>query len=211
MKEKKPKETSKSSKEVKFYSIKDEIRILGIDDGPFDLYEDKKAIIIGVVFRGGKWLDGVLRAEVTVDGTDATEKVSQMVCKSKHKDIRIVMIDGLGFAGFNLVDLEEFFEKTSLPVIAVVRDMPDFEAIESALENTEHKEFCLSCIKKAGRPRKVETKDGKHVYIQFRGISFKDAARIVKLSSTRSLIPEPLRVAHLIASGIVLGESRGGA
>jgi len=33
----------------------------------------------------------------------------------------------------------------------------------------------------------------------------------VKLSSTRSLIPEPIRVAHLIASGVALGESRGGA
>jgi len=37
------------------------------------------------------------------------------------------------------------------------------------------------------------------------------AEYIVKLSSTRSLIPEPIRVAHLIASGVALGESMGGA
>lgn len=208
MKEKKAKETEKA---VKFYSIKDEIRILGIDDGPFDLHAGGKALIVGVIYRGGKFLDGVLRTEVTIDGTDSTERIAEMVCKSKYKDIRIIMIDGLGFAGFNLVDLEELFEKTGLPVIAVVRDLPDFKAIEEALDNTEHKDYYLSCIKKAGRPRKVETKDKKHIYIQYKGITFSDAEKIVKLSSTRSLIPEPIRVAHLIASGIVLGESRGGA
>jgi endonuclease V-like protein UPF0215 family len=208
MKEKTAKEPEKT---VKFYSIKDEIRILGIDDGPFDLHAGGKALLVGVIYRGGKFLDGVLRTEVTVDGTDSTEKVAEMVCKSKYKDIRVIMIDGLGFAGFNLVDLEELFEKTGLPVIAVVRDMPDFAAIEDALDNTNHKDYYMSCIKKAGRPKKVETKDKKHIYIQYRGITFSDAEKIVKLSSTRSLIPEPLRVAHLIASGIVLGESRGGA
>jgi uncharacterized protein len=196
---------------VKFYSIKDEIRILGIDDGPFDLHAGGQALLVGVIYRGGKFLDGVLRTQVTIDGTDSTEIVAEMVLKSKYKDIRVIMIDGLGFAGFNLVDLEELFERTGLPVIAVVRDMPDFAAIEAALENTKHKDHYLSCIKKAGCPKKVVTNDKKHIYIQYRGITFSDAEKIVKLSSTRSLIPEPLRVAHLIASGVVLGESRGGA
>jgi hypothetical protein len=198
-------------KNVKFYSIKDEIRILGLDDAHFDLRKDSKAMIVGVVFRGGSYMDGVLRTDVTVDGTDATEKLISLVKKSKFKDIRVVMLDGLGFAGFNLVDLEKFFEETGLPVIAVVRDMPDFKSIEAALENLGNKEYYLSCINKAGKPNRVETQPGKYIYIQYNGISFTDARRIVQLSSTRSLIPEPLRVAHLIASGIILGESRGNA
>jgi len=49
------------------------------------------------------------------------------------------------------------------------------------------------------------------VYIQCAGIEAQHAARIVNLTATRSNIPEPLRVAHLIATGIVLGESRGKA
>ena len=35
-----------------------------------------------------------------------------------------------------------------------------------------------------------------------KGISEDDARKIVKLTSTRSSVPEPLRVAHLIASGL---------
>jgi endonuclease V-like protein UPF0215 family len=38
--------------------------------------------------------------------------------------------------------------------------------------------------------------------MEIAGINVDDARRIVRLTSTRSSIPEPLRVAHLVASGI---------
>ena len=196
---------------VKFYRIKDEIRILGIDDAPFNLYTDRTTMLIGTIFRGGKWLDGVLKTEVEVDGTDSTERISEMVKKTKHKDLRIIMLDGLGFGGFNLVDMKQLFEETKLPVIVIVRKMPDFEAIKKAIKNLEHRGFYERCMKTAGKPKRLETKPRKFIHIQHFGIDFSDAAEIVKLSATRSLIPEPIRVAHLIASGVVLGESRGGA
>ena len=47
--------------------------------------------------------------------------------------------------------------------------------------------------------------------MQICGIERIDAEKIVKLSTTRSAIPEPLRVAHIIAAGIVNGESKGRA
>jgi len=200
-----------AEKDVKFYSIKGEVRILGLDDGHFDFRKDKKALVVGVVFRGGSYLDGVLRTEVSVDGTDSTKKIIRLVNDSKFKDIRVIMLDGLGFAGFNLIDIDRLFRKTGLPVIVVVRRMPDFEAIENAIKNLAHRKYYRRCIRTAGRPEKIEIRSGKHIYIQHRGISFENAKRIVALSSTRSLIPEPIRVAHLIASGIVLGESRRGA
>ena len=200
-----------SSKDVRFYSIKEEVRILGLDDGHFDFRKDKKALVVGVVFRGGRFLDGILRTEVSVDGTDSTRKIIRLVNGSKFKDIRVIMLDGLGFAGFNLVDIDKLFEKTGLPVIVVVRRMPDFAAIEDAIKKLAHRRFCRRCVAIAGRPEKVEVAQGRHIYIQYRGISLEDAKKIVSLSCTRSLIPEPIRVAHLIASGIVLGESRRGA
>jgi len=198
-------------KEVKFYSLKKEIRILGIDDAPFDFRKDKETMLIGTVFRGGEWLDGILRTEVKVDDNDATDTIIEMVKRCKFKDLRVIMLDGLGFAGFNLVDMARVFKETKLPVIVVVRKMPDFKKIKKAIKNLQHAEFYNDCIKKAGIPQKVETKKNKFIHIQFHGLRFEDAERIVKLSSTRSLIPEPIRVAHLIASGVALGESRGNA
>ena len=42
----------------------------------------------------------------------------------------------------------------------------------------------------------------KRVFMHTVGVSIDDATRIVRLTSTRSNIPEALRVAHLVASGI---------
>ncbi|MBM3309562.1 MAG: DUF99 family protein, partial [Candidatus Altiarchaeales archaeon] len=52
---------------TKFYRIKPEVRILGLDDGPFK-QNDKKVLVVGVVFRGGSFLDGVVSTKVRVDG-----------------------------------------------------------------------------------------------------------------------------------------------
>ncbi|MFH7882614.1 MAG: DUF99 family protein, partial [Candidatus Aenigmatarchaeota archaeon] len=52
--------------------IKSEIRVLGFDDSAFEKNSESLVPVIGVVFRGGKFLDGVLKTEVKVDGLDAT-------------------------------------------------------------------------------------------------------------------------------------------
>ena len=49
------------------------------------------------------------------------------------------------------------------------------------------------------------------IYVQLTGISIERAKEILKISCTRSNIPEAVRIAHLIASGITYGESRGKA
>lgn len=192
------------------FHIKDEIRILGIDDSA--LISDR-ITIVGAFFRGGQWLDGVLRSEVTRDGLDATDRIVSMVRHSKHlPQIRAIMLDGVTYAGFNTVDIVRLNDETGIPVIVLMRDMPDFEKIESALSFLPDYEKRLEIIRKAGKITSVITKDESNpVFIQCCGITPEFAARIVKISSTRSNIPEPLRVAHLIATGIVLGESRGKA
>jgi endonuclease V-like protein UPF0215 family len=49
----------------------------------------------------------------------------------------------------------------------------------------------------------VPIKGGKSmIYMQISGISEEDARKILQITSTRSYIPEALRVAHLIASGL---------
>ena len=47
------------------------------------------------------------------------------------------------------------------------------------------------------------------VYVKYFGLKREEATEIIKLSIIRGAIPEPIRVAHLIATGIKKGESRG--
>ena len=106
--------------------MKKEIRILGIDDAPFDRFKDRRTLLLGAFFRGGSSLDGVLSETVEVDGTDSSDKIIRMVRKSRfYKQLRAIMMKGIAVAGFNLIDVEKVSKKTGIPVIVVMRRMPD--------------------------------------------------------------------------------------
>jgi endonuclease V-like protein UPF0215 family len=92
---------------------------------------------------------------------------------------------------------------TNLPVITVTREKPDLAEIHKALQNLPNSEERWQAILSAGEPVEVSTRDKKaKVYMQTAGVSKEDAQKILRLTSTRSNVPEALRVAHLIASGI---------
>ncbi len=188
----------------KFRVVKPEIRVLGVDDGVFVPHSKGHALVVGVVFRGGYWLDGVLRTKVLVDGLDATQKIASMVLDSPHcKQLRVIMLNGVTFAGFNVVDIKRLSTKTNLPVIAITRDRPDFVKIHEALNNLTNREKRWKAIRGMDELYEVRTRGkGARVYMQIHGVYEEDARRIVQLTSTRSSVPEPLRVAHLVASGI---------
>lgn len=188
----------------KFRVIKHEIRIVGVDDGVFLPHTKGLADVIGVVFRGGYWLDGVMKTEIAIDGMDATEKIGGMISGSHHyAQIRVIMLDGVTFGGFNVVDINGLSGLTMLPVIAVTRDEPDFEDIRKALTHLPESKKRWKILENQSTLISVKSrKDEEPVYMQVAGISREDAEKIVKETSTRSNIPEALRVAHLIASGL---------
>ena len=187
-----------------FRVIKPEIRVLGVDDGAFIPHVKGQVPVIGVVFRGGYWLDGVMHTKIAVDGFDATDRISSMITGSSHyKQLRVIMLNGITFAGFNVVDVKALNAATNLPVITVTREKPDLAEIHKALQNLPNSEERWEAILNAGEPLEVSTRNKKAiVYMQTAGVSKEDAQKLLRLTSTRSNVPEALRVAHLIASGI---------
>ncbi len=190
------------SAKKEFRIIKPEIRVLGIDDGKFVPHTEGNVMVVGVVFRGGCWIDGVMHTRIAIDGLDATVKLASMINGSPHRrQLRLVMLNGVTFAGFNLVDINKLHSATGLPVIALTRDKPDLEAIHEALKNLPNPEERWRIVLAAGEIYEIMCR-GSKLFIELAGISLADALRVVLLTSTRGCFPEPLRVAHLIASGI---------
>jgi hypothetical protein len=193
-------------------SVKKEIRIVGFDDAPFIPRTKGKVPVIGTVFRGGNYMDGVFKTEVNIDGMDATRTMIKLLNRSKHKEqLRIIMFKGITFGGFNMIDISSLYNETNLPVIVVNRKKPDLEKIKTALKNFNDFEKRWKCVENAGKIHKMKIEKNKNIYFQSKGLSQEEAEKIIKLSCTRSLIPEPLRIAHLIASAIIKGESGGRA
>jgi len=197
--------------------MKPQFRVLGIDDGPFS-FSDRKVPIIGVVVRKG-YIDAVMRTEAEVDGEDATSVISGLVMESGYRDqLEAVMLDGACVGGFNVVDIGELHFSTGLPVLTITRDRPDMGKIAVALEKlgsapkygrrpVQDWKKRLEILK---RTRLVEVNTGhKPIYMGFAGIEEPQAKGIVTASTVRGAIPEPIRLAHLIARALVTGRSKG--
>jgi hypothetical protein len=185
--------------------MKPEIRIIAWDDCAFTK-RSRKVRIIGAIFRGGSFMDGVLSTEIEVDGLDATEKITESITNSRHYDqLSYVMLNGITLGGLNLVDIKKLHKKTGLPVIVVQRKKPNKKEFGLTLKIFSDYKKRLNIVKNAGKFCKW-----RKLYYQKAGMTKTAVEQILEITCTRSLIPEPLRVAHLIASGLS-GESRGRA
>lgn len=187
-------------------SMKTRIRVLGIDDGPHKKHKAGKALLVGTVMRGSEMVDGVISANVEVDGTDSTEKIVELIKGSHFRSlIRCIFLDGIAVAGFNVIDVGQLYKETGIPVIVIMRHKPDHQSIISAME-TAGFPGRYSLIEKAPPPENY-----KELYIQRMGIARDDAHEIIDICTSNSQIPECLRLSHIIASGIATGHSKGDA
>lgn len=189
-----------------FRSIKSEIRTIGIDDGCFIPKTKGTVDIVGVVYRGINWFEGFIHSKVTIDGLDAIEKIVSMIKNSSfYGELRVIFLDGITFGGFNVVDINKLYYLIDLPVISITREKPDLKSIEAALHNLPDFKVRLQSIMNSGKLIEVKIRNNENsIYIQTAGILEEDAKKIIKKMSTKSNIPEPLRVAHIIASGLTL-------
>jgi endonuclease V-like protein UPF0215 family len=188
--------------------MKKELRVIGIDDAPFDKFDplQKYVLVVGTVFRGGSFMDGMISCYVEKDGEDASLRIIEMINDSRFKpQIQAIFLNGIAVAGFNVINPVAVNKETGIPVIVVIRDYPDYKKIFSALEKLSMQKK-IDVIKKTPKPVKIN-----NIYVQCLGISKENTKKLLKICCTHSDVPEPLRVAHLVASGIVEGQSKGRA
>jgi endonuclease V-like protein UPF0215 family len=190
--------------------MKDQIRVFGVDDGPFK-FGQIEVPIIGVIMRAPNYIEGICKSEVTVDGSDSNEKLIEMLNKSHYKDqIRLIMFDGVALGGFNVVDIERLHNILKVPISTITRTKPDLELIKETLKkHFDDWQTRWDAINNLELIR-LET-NFKPMYIKHIGISLPELKRVIALTTVRGVLPEPIRVAHMIATAIVKGESVGKA
>jgi len=177
-------------------------RFVGFDDG-FSGFESRKACIIGCI-TAGAYVECFLYDTIDVDGFDSSEKIISMVRKSRfYEQIKCIFLPGITFAGFNVADIVEINERTSIPVVVIMKKRPDFERLSKAIENVSMPELRKEVIKKAGDIHMLEG-----LYVQFTGCCKEDVRAYIRASRFKGNTPECLRIAHLVASAIAYGESK---
>lgn len=181
--------------------------VVGFDDAPFPAGYVGKVKVVGTMYAGSR-LDGVLVGEVEKDGLDAAEKLAALIAQSKFApNLHLIMLQGIALAGFNVVDVFALHQQLGLPILVVSRRNPDMVAIKDALlTNVRGGPEKWAMLKRLG-----PMEPAGPVYVQRVGLSLEQAAALVKRLAVEGSLPEPLRVAHLIAGAIAEGQSRGRA
>ena len=190
--------------------MKPNVRILGIDDAPFR-FGDAETEAVGVVVRAPSYVEGVMMTHVAVDGRDATARLAAMIGRSRYRDnLALVLLDGAAVGGFNVVDIEALYEATDVPIATITRDEPDAKAIEKALRaRFPDAEERLAVLRR--QDLVMVATAHKPLYVSCAGIAARDVSEAIAKCTVRGAIPEPIRIAHIVATAIKKGESHGRA
>ena len=174
-------------------------RIIGIDDGPFTKQQEYAPLVAALL--DGPHLRDVRVTRVTVDGLDATVKTVKLLGRWRPAP---TILSGVTFAGFNLIDPHVLQEKFRVPVVVVVGSRPDNRAVKRALvKHFPDWKQRWAIIRSLGPLRRVRTNpDESPIYYESFGCTPQEAASILKCCSYVSRLPEPVRIAGLLAAGL---------
>jgi len=160
------------------------------------------ASIVAVWFTGLR-VDRVRVDVLQVDALDATDVILSLLARARTD---IVFLSGVSFAGFNIVDCNRLHSTLHMPVIVVSREKPNNASVKRALK----KHFAdwktrWGYVRRLGRIHQFASKPGEQpLYFEPVGISAADARRIIRAFCVTSRVPEPIRVAGIMAKGLGL-------
>jgi endonuclease V-like protein UPF0215 family len=216
------------------------VNVIGFDDGPFPREHRGDVLLVGVVCSGTR-VDGVVSGRIRRDGANATKVMIDLVRASQFgSHVQAIMLQGIAVGGFNVVDVKGLSAALRIPVLVVTRRLPDMAAVKRALFSAEpqarprvagaarkwkllESAGTMELLGASRRSLRRETAHGgpkpptgirtvtPRLWIQRAGLSLEQARKLVADTTLHGNIPEPLRLAHLIAGGITTGTSRGRA
>jgi len=179
--------------------------LIGIDDGPFDKDTDPVTPIVGVVMEGSDLVEGVAMTSFPIDGAGVTDFLVEWIRGLRFRaGLQGIVLGGITIAGLAVVDVERLSRALKLPAMVVNRKDPREHRLAGALESADLADR-LAVVDRT--PPSLPVSNG--LYLACAGTSPEEATRLIEASRRKGEMPEPLRLAHLIAAAVVRGESRG--
>lgn len=178
--------------------------VIAFDDAPFPPERRGDIPVAGVIWAGG-CVAGVLATRARRDGSNATAALAAAVGASRHHaHLGLILLQGIALAGFNVVDIQALAQATGVPVLSVVRRRPDLAAVRRALlARVPGGARKWRLVERAGPAEPVEG-----LWVQRAGVGLEAARDAIRHLAVHGRLPEPLRLAHLVAGALGGGESR---
>lgn len=180
-----------------------QIRVIGFDDAHHRGLPYQAAVNLAGVVCSKTRFEGMVWGAVEKDGMDATEQIIELVENSKFAEqLHIVLLDGISFGGCNIVDIQKINTALGLPVATLMRRQPDMQRFEFVINKLPESAERMRRIESAG-----EIHEERGFFYQVAGETPEVMAKVLANLTAQGKVPEALRLAHLIGSAVMLGES----
>jgi endonuclease V-like protein UPF0215 family len=178
------------------------MRVVGVDDGAFQPNGKARqyALLAVVVFDKLQMVD--LRVgRIEVDGRDANRAIASLLRELRYD---VVMLSGISFGGFNVVDIASLSKNLNKPVIAITGERPNNESVRKALrENFVDWRDRWRMIRSAGKIHScAPLQKEPRLYFEVKGATALFAENAIRSTAAISRLPEPIRVARILVRGL---------
>lgn len=159
----------------------------------------RRSVLAGVVMRSDFVIDGIALGRTAVGGDDATASIISLYRKFRRNDVNLVMVSGVILSLYNIIDVDRLAAKTRLPVICLTYKET------TGIEDSIRKHFPggaktkLEAYRRLGSRTGVTLRTGKRVFVRVAGLEKAEASGVLDLFTLQGSIPEPVRVAKLLA------------
>lgn len=176
------------------------IRVLGIAES-FER-SDERSTVAGVVMRGDMRIDGYGFCRPIVGGMDATEQLMSMYEALDREDIRAWMLGGSVISWFNVVNLQQLYQRTRIPVACVSYHSSD--GIEKYLKEYFPTDWSdrARLLGQTGDRAEIGLSTGHSVFLSVVGMTINRGRKLVDMFTLDGGVPEPIRAARILASSL---------
>ena len=178
------------------------VSVVGVDDGAFVPHNrtGQHTILVAALFTNLS-MRAIRVGRITVDGLDATSVLNSML---KNLRFDVVLLSGISFGGFNLINLSRLTREIGKPVIAISGKKPENESVRRALR-AHFKDWKdrMKIVRAAGRIHSIKPlREEPALFFEVKGAKPAFARRIIRSYAIISRLPEPVRVAGILAKGL---------
>jgi len=147
--------------------------------------------IIGIVFRGNLWLDGIFTCQIQRKEHDCLTSLVSAISQSKqYSQVHAVILSREALVSGVQLDISEFSHRINLPVISIARRTIDRKRSTDSDRNPKSEIDCFS----------FKIADGR-VPVKVSGMSRDETREIFAIACRDGQrIPEALRVAKVVAT-----------
>jgi len=177
------------------------LSLVGVEDGGFKAFQSGQSTLLCAVLMKENRVEAIRLGKVTVDGRDATDVLLGMLVNIRCD---AVILGGVSFAGFNIIDGTRVHDELGVPVIVYSGEKPDSASVLAALKaHFADWSERWAPIERLGEVYSLVTREGyPPVFFEVVGESRDWCEEVMRSSASLTRAPEPVRVAGIVARGL---------